>query len=150
MNKLVQFHMTNKYLLMAFNQMELNKLGNIVANREKPPINNVVKDYETHLKLALAKPPTHSRHANVLRSMYGHFYKKLTKCKWKIIERQISEYQDRKVSLGETLRHLAVLTSDIDNMYLAKQSYFLLFSDRNPFLGEIVNCMKNSNNRKIK
>jgi hypothetical protein len=39
-------------------------------------------------------------------------------------------YQNKKTSLSETLRHLTILTPDIDDIYLAKQSYFLLFSDK--------------------
>ena len=130
MNKLVQFHTANKYLLMAFDQMELNNLGNIVANREKLSVNIVIKNYESRLKSALSKHPTRSRHANVLRRMYGHFYKKIPKCKQQVIEQRISEYQNGNISLNETLRNLTNLTSDIDSMYLAKQSYFLLFSDK--------------------
>ena len=130
MNKLVQFHTTNKYLLMAFNQMELNKLGNVVANREKLAVNTVIDNYEAHLKAALSKSPTTSRHANVLRRMCGHFYKKLPKCKQQMIEQRISEYQNGKFLLSETLRYLTILTSNIDSIYLAKQSYFLLFSDK--------------------
>ena len=130
MNKLVQFHTTSKYLLMAFNQIELNKLGNIVANREKLSVKNVIENYESHLKSALSKPPTHSRHANVLRRLYGHFYKKLPQYTRLIIERHISEYQKGHVTLSQTLETLRNMTADIDNMYLAKQSYFLLFSDK--------------------
>ena len=130
MNKLVRFHTTNKYLLMAFNQLELNKLGNIIANREKLPVNTVIENYEVRLKTALNKPPTRSRHANVLRRMYGHFYKKLPKYKQQIIEQQISDYQNGKIRLSDTLQNLTILASDIDSMYLAKQSYFLLFSDK--------------------
>lgn len=132
MNKLVQFHTTNKYLLMAFNQMELNTLGNIVANRDKLSVDMVIENYQSHLKTALRKSPTRSRHANVLRRMYGHFYKKLSRCRQQMIEKRISEYQNKKTSLSKTLRYLAILTSDIDNVYLAKQSYFLLFSDKSP------------------
>lgn len=132
MSKLVQFHTTNKYLLMAFNQIELNKLGNIVANHEKSSVNSVIKNYESHLKTTLSKSPTHARHANVLRRMYGHFHKKLPKCKQQTIEQRISEYQNKKASLSEALRYLTILTSDIDNIHLAKQSYFLLFSDKKP------------------
>ena len=138
MNKLVQFHTTNKYLLMAFNQIELNKLGNIVANREKLHVNKIIENYESSLKSALSKPPTRSRHANVLRRMYGHFYKNISICKKQMIEQRISEYQNRKVSLSETLRHLTILTSNIDSVYLAKQSYFLLFSDKNPVWRKII------------
>ena len=130
MNKLVRFHTTNKYLLMAFNQIELNKLGNIIANREKLSVNTVIENYEVHLKTTLNKSPTRSRHAHVLRRMYGHFYKKLPKYKQQMIEQQISDYQNGKICLSETLQNLTMLTLDIDNMYLAKQSYFLLFSDK--------------------
>ena len=130
MNKIVQFHTDNKYLLMAFNQIELNKLGNIVANREKLSTNIVIRNYESRLKSALSKSPTRSRHANVLRRMYGHLYKKIPKCNQQVIEQRISEYQNGNISLSETLRNLTILTSDIDSMYLAKQSYFLLFSDK--------------------
>lgn len=111
--------------------MDLNKLGNIVANREKLPIHEVITNYETHLKPALAKSPTPSKHVNVLRRMYGHLYKKLPKCKQQMIEQRISEYQDREVSLSDTLRYLIILTSDINRTYLAKQSYSLLFLDKN-------------------
>ena len=38
--------------------------------------------------------------------------------------------QKRKKIHGKTLRYLTILTSDIDDMYLAKQSYFLLISDK--------------------
>ena len=130
MNKIVQFHTANKYLLMAFDQMELNNLGNIVANREKLSVNIVIRNYESRLKSALSKSPTRSRHANVLRRMYGHLYKKIPKCNQQVIEQRISEYQNGNISLSETLRNLTILTSDIDSMYLAKQSYFLLFSDK--------------------
>ena len=109
MNKLVQFHTTNKYLLMAFNQVELNKLGKIVANHEKLSLNNIIKNYKVYLKSALSKTPTHSRHADVLRRMYGHFHKKLPKCKQQMIEQRISDYQNREVSLSETLRILKFL-----------------------------------------
>jgi hypothetical protein len=47
-----------------------------------------------------------------------------------MIEQQIFEYQSGKNQLSDTLRSLTILTADIDDMYLAKQSYFLLFSEK--------------------
>ena len=115
---------------MTFSQTELNKIGNIVANHEKLPAKTVVGYYEVHLREALSQTPTLSRHANVLRRMYGHFYKKLPHYKRVVIERHISEYQKGHVTLSQTLETLRNMTVNIDNMYLAKQSYFLLFSDK--------------------
>jgi uncharacterized protein YbgA (DUF1722 family) len=115
---------------MAFSPIELNNLGNIIANHEKFPVSTVTENYEDHLKTALNKPPTISKHANVLRRIYGHFYKKLPQCRQEMIEQQIFEYQSGKNQLSDTLRSLTILTADIDDMYLAKQSYFLLFSEK--------------------
>ena len=42
MKDLVRFHTENKYLLMAYNQAELRKLGAIVANKEKKPFNELI------------------------------------------------------------------------------------------------------------
>ena len=79
MNELVRFHTINKYLLMAFNQVDQNILGKIIANHKKLPLDTVLDNYEKQLRVILSKTPTRSRHANVLRRMYGHFYKKLAK-----------------------------------------------------------------------
>ncbi|MDH3341419.1 MAG: YbgA family protein [Nitrosopumilus sp.] len=130
MNKLVQFHTTNKYLLMAFSPIHLNKMGNVVANHEKLSASAVVGNYSDCLIVALGQHLTRSKHANVLRRMYGHFYKKLSKQSQEIIERQIFEYQHGKNQLSDTLRNLTVHTMDLDSIYLARQSYFLLFSDK--------------------
>jgi len=130
MNKLVRFHTTNKYLFLAFSPIHLNKMGNVVANHEKLPASAVVEDYSGCLIAALSKHPTRSKHANALRRMYGHFYKKLPKHSQETIERQIFEYQHGRNQLSDTLRNLTVHTMDLDSMYLARQSYFLLFSDK--------------------
>ncbi|AJM91775.1 DUF1722 domain-containing protein [Nitrosopumilus piranensis] len=130
MNKLVKFHTFNKFLFMACSQIELNKLGKIVANQEKLQTKDVLDSYEKHLKNILSKTPTRSRHANVLRRMYGHFNKKIPKSEQKTIEHLISEYQNNNITLSDMLYKLRTITSDIDNMYVVKQSYFLLFADK--------------------
>lgn len=133
MNKLVKFHTFNKYLFMACDQVELNKLGNIVSNQEKSSIKNVLIHYEKHLEIILSKTPTRSRHANVLRRMYGHFNKKISKSNQKVIESLIIEYQKKSISLSDVLHILRNMTLEFDNWYIVKQSYFLLFLDNIEF-----------------
>ena len=130
MNRLIAFHTFNKYLFMAFSQVDLNAMGKLVANHEKLPITSVLDNYEKSLAVILSKRPTRSRHANVLQRMYGHFYDKLPPGRHEIIEHAISEYQKNNAILGDVLHKLKLLTGEIDNIYLAKQSYFLLFSDK--------------------
>ncbi|MGY5146705.1 MAG: DUF1722 domain-containing protein [Candidatus Nitrosopumilus sp. bin_7KS] len=115
---------------MACSQIELNKLGKIVANQKKLHIEDMLDSYEKHLKSILSKIPTRSRHANVLRRMYGHFNKKIPKTEQKTIEHLISEYQKDNITLSDVLHKLRTITFDIDNMYVVKQSYFLLFVNK--------------------
>ena len=129
MGKLVYFHTFNKYLFMSFNQKDLNTLGNIVANTQNLPIDQVIFNYEKVLAEIISKAPTRSRHTNVLRRMYGHFKKNLPKNIQIEIENTIDDFQKGIIPLSDTLRKLKILTSEFDNMYLAKQSYFLLFLD---------------------
>lgn len=130
MNKLVRFHTFHKYLFMAFDPNELNNLGSIVANHENLILKEVICKYSENLKIILGKLPTRKKHANVLRRMYGRMYKKLPRYKQEIIETQISNYQSGKIKLNDVLENLRVLTIEIDNLYVAKQSYFLLFSEK--------------------
>lgn len=133
MNKLIGFHTRNKYLFMAFSQVDLNKLGNITANNEKLPILDVLANYENSLIILLSKTPTKKRHVNVLRRMYGHFSKRLSDENRLIIENAISDYQKNRVPLNDVLYKMKTVTSDRDNLYLASQTYFLLFSDKTSF-----------------
>ncbi|WP_299290135.1 YbgA family protein [Nitrosopumilus sp.] len=133
MNKLIEFHTKNKYLFMAFSQVDLNELGNIIANNKKLPLSVVLSNYEHSLIVLLSKTPTRKRHANVLRRMYGHFSKKLSNENRLIIETAISDYQKNCVPLNDVLHKMRNMASDIDNLYLARQTYFLLFSDKTSF-----------------
>ena len=46
---LIKFHTENKYLLMAYCQTELRKLGAITANKENKHFEELISEYETHL-----------------------------------------------------------------------------------------------------
>lgn len=133
MNALIKFHTLNKYLFMAFSQIDLNKLGKIIANNEKLSTTDVLSNYENSLIVLLSKIPTRNRHANVLRRMYGHFSKKLSYENRLVLENTISDYQKNLVVLRDVLYKLKMITSDIDNQYLSRQTYFLLFSDKTIF-----------------
>ena len=76
---LVDFHSRCKYLLMAYSQTGLRKLGNIVAQGGKASsVEGLFKDYSREFALALAKPARPGSAVNVLQHMAGYFSKELT------------------------------------------------------------------------
>ena len=75
---LVNFHTNNKVQLKAYNEYEMRKLGNIVANHERRSFNTVINDYEAHLYLALQRAPNCRTYTNVLKNSLGYFSDDLT------------------------------------------------------------------------
>ena len=51
--ELVGFQATNKFMIMAHNQEQLQVLGRIVASNKKIKLSEILIEYENHLKLAL-------------------------------------------------------------------------------------------------
>ena len=129
MKKLVHFHTINKYLLMAHGQQELRILGNLVANREKTPMESILKKYEDHLKLALKGELTIPSTVNALNKIYSHFKKKFTSEEKKLFLRTIEDYRNEKISLGEILNHVEGYIHKYENGYLQRQTFYLLYSD---------------------
>lgn len=72
---LIGFHTNNKLLLKAYNQEELRKMGRIVANQDKYPLEKVFNEYEGHLYSSLEKGPACTPYINVLMELYGVFLK---------------------------------------------------------------------------
>ena len=78
MGALVGFHAENKFLLLAYNQQVMRRLGRIVANHEKKPFDQVVADYEAQLGGAFPRLPTRRSHVNVLEHALGFFSERIT------------------------------------------------------------------------
>lgn len=76
---LVDFQSRCKYLLMAYSQPGLRKLGNIVAKGGKAASAELLfAEYSEAFTDALAKPARPGSAVNVLQHMMGHFSKDLT------------------------------------------------------------------------
>jgi len=77
--ELVRFHTESKLLLMAYNQREMQLLGNVVANHEERPLSEVLANYEDHLRKAMESPPRRTSNINVLMHILGYFSKELSR-----------------------------------------------------------------------
>lgn len=136
---LVNFHTINKYLLMVHNQKEKAVLGNLVANRDKKSLKEILSEYQSHLKIALSSKPTIKTNYNALMHIMGFFRKHLSKNEKDFFCHLIERYRNEKITLGKTLAQIEPLIHKFNKTYLASQTYFLLYANTRP--GNIIGIM---------
>ena len=130
MKDLVQFHTTNKYLLMAHSPNQLKKLGRIVANHEENEVEQVINEYWKEFTVTLSIRPTSKSHTNVLYHILGHFSKDLSKQLKEDIIKEITKFSNGNSSLNDILSLLREYTKDYEKYYLVQQTYFLFFTNK--------------------
>jgi uncharacterized protein YbgA (DUF1722 family)/uncharacterized protein YbbK (DUF523 family) len=121
---LVWFQAENKLLLMAYSQKELRALGQIVANPDRRPFDQVVADYETHLHAALARPPTCGAHVNVLMHALGYFSYDLSREEKAFFLDELQRYRDGKTPASSPRVVLKSWFARFGQEYLERQTYF--------------------------
>jgi uncharacterized protein YbgA (DUF1722 family) len=126
---LVNFHTMNKYMVMAHDQEELKKLGNIVASYKKISFSDILDYYEKHLRLSLQNRPTIKKHTNVILHIFGYFSKKFNQQEKKMFLNLLENYKEEKITLEEILSEINPIIFKFNNTYLASQTYFLLYSN---------------------
>jgi uncharacterized protein YbgA (DUF1722 family)/uncharacterized protein YbbK (DUF523 family) len=124
MNSLVRFHTENKYLLMAYSQAELRKLGSIVANKEKRSFKELVSDYEEHLYSAFSRPPKYTSSINVLMHALGHFSESLSTGEKALFFDWIQKYREGKTSLCPAINTIRSWVVRFEDQYLMHQTFF--------------------------
>lgn len=75
--RLVEFHTAHKLMLMAHGAAHYTALGRMVANAGRTGRRALAAAYRARFMAALAQPPTHRRHANVLMYLLGYLKKRL-------------------------------------------------------------------------
>ena len=126
---LVDFHSTNKFMIMAHDQEKLKTLGNIVASYKKISFSEILKKYEIHFRKSLENQPTIKKHSNVILHIFGFFSKNLNQFEKKIFLDIFEKYKMGIISLGEILSEIHPIIFKFDKTYLASQTYFLLYAD---------------------
>ena len=132
MGSLVDFHTRNKVQLKAYNETEMRKLGNIVANHEKRSIEAVLADYETHLYLALQRAPNCRTYTNVLKNSLGYFSHDLSSEEKKFFLERLQNYRDGKTPLIVPVDIMKSWIIRTNKEYLADQTFF------NPYPEELL------------
>ena len=124
MSELVGYHTRNKLLLMAYDKDAMTRMGNLVANHEKRPLEEILEVYGHSLREVLSGQAGIGSNINVLMHAIGYFSDRLTSDEKILFEDLISKYRKGSTVLAE-LRQLFlswIMRSKVE--YLAQQTYF--------------------------
>jgi len=123
-NALLDYHSKNKYLLMAYNQSALKRMGQIVANHEKREIEEVLSAYEEALSVIYNSSLKPGKNINTIQHLYGYFKNDLSEGEKQFFARQMALYLKGLVSLQSILLILKAWVVRFDNAYLKNQTIF--------------------------
>lgn len=121
---LMEFHSTNKLLLMSYNQKQLKILGSILGNCGELNAKNVYEEYEKNLILTLNRLPRYTSNINVLTKSMGYFSSKLTHREKEFILETIEQYRDSKVPFSVPLYVIKSNAIRFEEKNLINQSFF--------------------------
>ncbi len=124
MGELVRFQTENKMLLMAYHQNEERALGNIAANHDHRPFDEVVGDYGAHLRRAMCRAPRYTSNINVLMHILGYFKDRLSAAEKTMFLENIQRYRDGKITICPNTTLLKSWIARFEDDYLARQTFF--------------------------
>ncbi len=124
MKDLVRFHSENKYLMLAYHEKIMRKLGLIVANNEKLQVEKVFAEYEILLPQIFEKPCKPGTVINVLMHGFGFVSDKLTRSEKTYFLKLLEQYRLKKIPLSTCTAVLKVHAERFKEEYLLSQRFF--------------------------
>lgn len=118
------YHTNNKYLLMAYNQAALKRLGTIVANHAHLESAEVISAYDQELNVIYASQLKLGKNVNMLLHLFGYFKNDLSADEKKFFLEQVALYQKDLVTFSALLLILKAWVVRFDEAYLKEQTIF--------------------------
>jgi len=124
MRDLVEFQTDNKLLLMSYSQKHLRTMGRLVANPERRPVDEVIREYRAQLEAAMATPPKCSSCINVLMHAMGYFSKQLTSKEKAFFLDSLTDFRKQRIPLSVPVGILKSYVVRFGESYLERQTFF--------------------------
>lgn len=121
--ELVEFHTTYKYLIYAKSESFYKILGNIVANHQKLPLEEVLENYKIEFFKAIAEKGTMKKTYNVLLHIIGYFKKLISKEEKEHILGACNEYKEGIIPLVAVTKMINLYVTKFDQTYLQSQKF---------------------------
>lgn len=124
LNELINFHSKNKYLLMAYDQNLLKKMGKLIGNQNNYSEHELFEKYHNMLGMVLKNPPQAPSNINMLMHAFGHFSNKLTIKEKSFFLESIEKYRQGVMPLLVCLNILKSWVIRFNEEYLYQQTFF--------------------------
>jgi len=120
---LVAFHTSYKYLIYAKSPVAYKLLGNIVANRKKVCIEDILKTYHQEFLIAINQKGNIAKTYNVLLHLYGYFKNLINQEEKEHILTTIEEFKAEVIPLIAVIKLLNLYVKRFDMEYLKNQKF---------------------------
>jgi uncharacterized protein YbgA (DUF1722 family)/uncharacterized protein YbbK (DUF523 family) len=131
--KLIEFHTKNKYLFMAYNQVEMRNMGRLIATQKEYPVEQLLNKYGNSMEIILTYPPKFTSNINVLMHMLGYFSKHLSTEEKAFFLDELEKYRAGWIPLFMCTNLIKLWIQKYNEEYLKIQSFL------NPFPQELMN-----------
>jgi len=129
-HKLIAFHSSYKYVLMAHDQGYYRSLGAMLAAPKSVPLEQLLEDYFQMFMTALAKPATAKNHCNVLQHLLGYLKQDVSSSARQSIDEVIHRYRQGEVPLVVPLTLIRHYIEQEGNEYIRMQCYLQPYPDK--------------------
>lgn len=140
---LVEFHTQYKLLLLYYNQTLLRELGQLVAQADRVPREELFRRYEALFRRALARLPRAGSAQNVLLHAFGYVSDRLSPAEKSYFLDVLMQFRRRQVPLSVPIALLRSWIVRFEEPYLKQQRFFL------PYPQELVMLYDSSRGRDI-
>jgi len=137
---LIQFHTENKFLLMAYHQSSLKKLGRLVATAKQQPIDLVFSTYENLLHQAFIRAPRCTSNINILLHSFGYLSDGLSREEKSYFLNELEKYRQGQISLAAVISLLKSWIIRFNESYLKQQTYFSPYPEQLVHAENIDSC----------
>ncbi len=129
-HKLIQFHSSYKYVLMAHNQLLYKELGQRLANIDKNNFDQLLIDYQADFMEALSHSATRENHTNTLMHILGYLKKTVSAEARQDINDVILKYHSGEIPLNTPLTLLKHYIKQDASEYIRAQRYLEPYPQR--------------------
>ncbi len=123
LGRIVDFHTTQKLLILSHSPEVYRTMGKLVAEGKQKELSILYEEYEVLFMSALARKATVKKHRNVMQHVLGYFKKMLTSDEKLELLELIDRYVDGIVPLIVPMTLIKHYVRKYDVRYLAKQTY---------------------------
>jgi len=121
---LIEFQTKHKLLFMAYDQERMKKMGRIVGNQAKKPLEDVMEEYSKLFYQLINKIPSYRSHVNVIQHALGYFKNKISSQEKEFFLAELERYENGVVNLNTIIHLIREWIIRFQEDYLANQSYF--------------------------